>query len=479
MKNRIYTAAVAGLVALSMSSCGDLLELDPFNSVGVDAAFENNVAFNNAIKGVYSGIRDGEYYGGQYIATPDILADNVIISAQGRQSQQVRHFWNMGGNATWALWDDGYRIILRANLILENIDNLADGDVKNNIRGQALAMRAMVHFDMARLYCVAPQHGSASDLGIPYLISSDASQKPGRSTVGETFTKIMDDLTTAASLIGDDNGVYQLNKSSVQMLIARVQFYSGNDAAALTALNAVLTGNPPVASKANFQDVWKDDSDEGVLFKMANTTQDNIGVGVQYSQTGPDGVRSEYVADFAFYQEFQDGPNGNGDIRLGAYFSTSEFSGTMQNHISKWFGASSKNANVSDTQVLRLSEGYLTRAEILASTDEAAALADLNVVRDQRYDSYTGGETGAALLAAIRMERRKELAFEGHRFFDLKRLNVDITRSAFGDASDGTGTSLPANVRTLPVGDFRFQLPIPQAELNANDNPDMKQNPGY
>ncbi|HAA12789.1 MAG TPA: hypothetical protein DCE41_14300 [Cytophagales bacterium] len=341
-----------------------------------------------------------------------------------------------------------------------------------------MALRAMAHFDMARIYCKPPQQASGSDLGIPYMTSSDASQKPGRPSVSETFTMILNDLDEALTLIGDGNGINQMNGYAVNALLARVHFYMGDNASAITHATAAITAQPGIAAYDDVDGMWKDENDAGVLFKIANTDQDNVGVGVQYSQTGPTGVRSEYVVDYGLYQLYEDNSDDTDDVRLDVYFSTSEFAGSEFNHIAKWFGRTGSNANVSDIQVLRTEEMYLTRAEARAATgDDAGALADLNVIRDERYTAHATGETGAALLAAIRLERRKELAFEGHRFFDLKRLNAGISRSTFGDYSDGSGIALPADALNLPAGDTRLELPIPQAELNANEN--MVQNPGY
>lgn len=478
MKNRIYTLALSALMIVFMGACADRLDLDPFNAVGTDNAFQSAGDFSNAVRGMYSGMRAGDYYGGRYIATPDILSDNLIICSEGRLSQQTTHYWNYGGNNTWLLWDDGYRIILRANLILENIDALEDGAFKNNVMGEALAIRALAHFDMARLYCPAPQHAPTA-LGIPYMTSSDASQKPSRPPVTETFNLIIQDLEDAAALISDDNGEGRLNQVAVNGLLARVNFYAGDNAGAIAAATAVIDdpNAPAVATAAQFDDLWKDGNAAGVLFKMKITNQDGTSPGVQYSQTGAEGVRSEYVADYAFYTEYENSAEYTGDVRLDVYFQTSDFAGETFNHIAKWFGRTGAPANLSDVQVLRMEEIYLTRAEARALTNQAGALADLNVVRDQRYTSYTGGETGAALLAAIRLERRKELAFEGHRFFDIKRMNVGISRSTFGDYADGSGGALPSNALNLPAGDGRFSLPLPQSELNANSN--MEQNPGY
>lgn len=126
---------------------------------------------------------------------------------------------------------------------------------------------------------------------------------------------------------------------------------------------------------------------------------------------------------------------------------------------------------------MRTSEILISRAEAYARLNKnTEALVDLNTLRQSRYSNFVVGiETGADLLTAILFERRLELAFEGHRFFDLKRLGLGVTRSSFGDKSDGTGIN---NVtKTLPAGDIHFQLPLPQSEINAN--PNIVQNPGY
>ena len=106
-------------------------------------------------------------------------------------------------------------------------------------------------------------------------------------------------------------------------------------------------------------------------------------------------------------------------------------------------------------------------------------LTALNALRAKRYANYVPGtETGATLLNAIKLERRLELFAEGHRMFDLKRWNEPIVRSATnGEFADGTGSPVPAAYRNMPVGDHKFQFPIPQREINIF--PEFQQNPGY
>jgi hypothetical protein len=133
--------------------------------------------------------------------------------------------------------------------------------------------------------------------------------------------------------------------------------------------------------------------------------------------------------------------------------------------------------NLDNTPVVRASEMYLIRAEIQATTGSAVynvanALADLKVIKSRRYVGYTGSAqetadnalTPAALYEEIIRQRRLEFAFEGHRFFDFKRLGRDIPKSAPSTA-------------TLLFTDARFLAPILQADVDGN--PNLRQNFGY
>jgi hypothetical protein len=112
---------------------------------------------------------------------------------------------------------------------------------------------------------------------------------------------------------------------------------------------------------------------------------------------------------------------------------------------------------------------YLIRAEAYSRNGQPLlALADLNSVRSAR-NAVIGAETGAALLNAIFVERRKELFMEGHRFFDLKRTTRTIER-AYEISGEPYVDELDPNAR-------EWNLPIPQSEIDANK--EIVQNPGY
>ena len=478
MKKLIYIIFTS-LIVISFSSCENELDTVPYNSVDAGSGISTPQDVENTLLGTYRRLTgtssggDEIYYGGEFLARPDILSDNLILNQQGRLSNKTTFEWRYNANNTWSVYSYCYRVIYSANLVLANIDKA--GTKADNLEGEALALRALAHFDALRVHAQFPvRSGAGSTLGLPYMTEPDALVLPARETVESNYTNLINDLTTAASKISEDNGEGRFNKAAVYALLSRVYLYMGEWQNSVNAANSAISfSNTDVASISEFPSVWKDDSRAGVLFLVRNTELDGLSVGVPYSQTGPTGTKSEFVVDFDFYNKFSDS-----DIRKSAYIFTSVFEGNEYNHVYKYLGRSSGDANVVDMKVLRMAEVYLNKAEALANLGgkDSQALAALDKVRSNRYDSFVSpNETGTDLMDAIKLERRLELAFEGHRFFDLKRWGEAVQRSNYGEFADGTGT--PAIYQNLPANDYRFQLPIPQSEINAN--PNVEQNPEY
>ncbi|NOQ92051.1 MAG: RagB/SusD family nutrient uptake outer membrane protein [Flavobacteriaceae bacterium] len=453
------------------TSCDAELETFPTSQVAADEAFKNEGDFTNAVRGMYRAMLSGSYYGGQ-LQGYDVMTDNLLISEEGRKSQQFRHDWAYDPNSGFSGYmGASYTVIQNANFILLNIDNLEDGDFKNNIKGEALAGRALAHFDIVRYFAKIPtQSGDAgSSLAMPYVTLPDVNDLPSRITVSEYYANLVNDLTLAAGLVNANNGTYQMGKNAVNGILARVQLHNGNWQAAVDAANKVTSS---IAERDNYVGIWNDSSDDGVIFKIQNDNVSNVTLGVPYSQTA-NGIKDEYVPDYAFYLQYDDS-----DIRKAAFFETSPFGDLSYNHIMKWYSSiSTTSLGVVDAKILRASEVMLTKAEALAEMgQDGAALEALNTVRAERYSDFTPGiETGSFLKTAIALERRLELAFEGSRFSDLKRKGMTIQRSEFGHLSDGTG--IPAVISSLDANDHRMQVPIPIGEMNLN--PNMAQNPGY
>lgn len=470
-------------------SCKDELELRPFDKVDEENAFKTQSDFTAALRGAYQrmlGGVDGDYYPRKMLLS-DVLSDNLIISQSGRRSYQNYYQFQLDANSTWGLLlSYGYSTIDRANRIIANIDNLPDGDFKNSILGQAKAVRALAHFDIAMTFAPSFKvaQPDAVNTGIPIKQEVDAAAKPFRNTLNETFNFIIEELKAAKDLTPDDRGLVAsgfMGKTAISALLARVYLYKGDNINAELEAKAATTligsADLAIASRDEFPNIWKDNSagNAGVLFKLLVTEQDRVYPGTEYNQVSPNGVRSEYLITYDFFQLYKDE-----DVRKNSYLQTSEFTGFLYNHIIKYVGRPASSAGVVDVKVIRGAEVYLILAEAAYENNNYdVALEALDAVRSRRYlDFVSPNESGQALLDAILLERRLELAFEGHRFYDLKRLGLPIVRSdVYGDIADGTGLPAPASTRLIQGNDFRFTLPIPTGERQAN--PNFEQSPNY
>lgn len=480
----IGLALLAGVVSCRKKE----LELVPYNQISNPdlLAFKNESDVNLAINGMYAGFKtSGSYFvSGTWNIIADVLADNLITNQSGPGRATLRTFanWRYTGEDTYGLFSGGYTIVRRANAILENIETFPDAAVKNNAKGEALAARAMTYFDMVRVYSKTYVNATATDSTMPYITTTDRDILPKKEPVQGFYDKVIADLELAKTLIGSSNGLFRFNKITVSALLSRVYLYKGDWAKCIAASNDALGATPSLPDRATFPNIWKDADAAtppvpslGVYFKIRNTSLDNINSqGVNYWQAVAAGKKSEYLVEFNFKNLFT-----AGDVRTAAYIETSAFNGALANHVIKYAGRTGQPAGVVDGKVIRTAEVILNRAEAYyrLGGSEASALADLVALKTQRYSPYTAETlTGTALLTEILKQRRLELAFEGDRFWDLKRRNQPVVRDGTkGDLADGTG--YPYVFTTLNAGDYKFQLPFPQTEVNFNTN--LKQNPNY
>lgn len=484
MKNKTRKIVfMLSLLSVGFYSCdGNLGDYQPYDQVTFENFYKTPADFEQAKNAMYSIFRGSGYYdgggsGGGFISTPDIMSDNCVLNTEGRQSGRVvAEFTYNSNNTPSGLYGTAYRAISRANSIIDRIDVLDDGDFKNDILGQALAVRAVCHFDIARAYAKIPTQSADANqsLGIAYVTTFNPQQLPSRlATVEETYDKIINDLETASTLIGADNSVNTfLNLRSVKAILSRVYLYNGDYQLSITRAQEAIAAGANLVSRTNFSSTWRDANDDDVLFKIAITAQDANQIGVDYFQFLSGQFFSEYVCDFDFYNLYT-----ATDIRKSAYFTQALANDLEYVHITKYY-RDLGNQRFLDGKYIRTSELYLNIAEAKSrlGNDDFGALAALNEVRSRRYSGFvSGGEVGSALLNQIMLQRRLELAFESDRFFTLKRTGSSLQRSGKGHLADGTGNiSVP---QTLAAGDNRWQWPLDQTTLNIN--PNIEQNPGY
>jgi hypothetical protein len=471
MKKLLYLFGIIFFVTFSFTSCDDELDQLPNDAFAPESFYKTQQDFEFATRALYSGLFSGSYYGGSFLSLPDIVTDNVIVAQEGRKSNLSFYEWRYKSNSAWNMMGSAYVVINRANQIIDKAVNLPDGDLKNNFLGEAHAVRALAHFDLLRVYSKV---SDPSSLGMPYVTVLDPTYEAPRPTVAETMASIISDLNDAEGLVGSGDTKSRFTKNAVNALLSRVHLYNKDYPAAIAAANKVTT---PIAARATFPQVWTDSSTDGIILKLdQNASIDDIGVGIEWSQSSSSGIIPEYVWSY----EFASSLNAT-DIRLTAYNDNiADSKGNIYNAIIKMYGEAGQQNGSVDAKVLRAAEVALNKAEAMYfSNDEAGALAALDALRAKRYSTFiSGNESGQALIEAIQYERRVELAAEGHRLFDLRRWGLGITRSATeGEFFDGTGTPAIQTARSLSAGDYRMVFPIPLSQINIYS--DFQQNPEY
>ncbi|PVY42991.1 RagB/SusD family nutrient uptake outer membrane protein [Pontibacter virosus] len=469
--------------SVALSSCEEVIEVEPEFQRDADFLFNNLDDYEFALTGAYARFRNVAYFGsgaqttGTWSQLPDMMSDNLVQTSEdlANWSNQTNWVYTSDEDDVAQAWLAAYSVITQSNIVLRNIDNFASenpGRV-NRLKGQALAIRAMAHFDLLRYWAVSYDRNS-NELGVPYIESVDPEAKPARETVQENYNKIFRDLEEAETLLGDvDRAVNTSNRAFIDQIVvkailARVNLYAKNYDAAETYATQVIDARP-LATRAQFPGVWTDATYAGVIWSI----NFNAGEGSASSGTfnGPSN-RNRFRPSEELLAEY----NAN-DIRTTAYFGTRNLSGSPRTVMTKFLSRGTASDNLVDWKVFRTAEMYLIRAEARAmksTPDLLGAIADLHTLRAARIEGYNpllNTPVGLqATLDAIALERRKELIGEGHRFFDLKRTTRTIEREDCGTTA--TNCSLAPTAR-------EWAWPIPQGEIDANPTLESQQTTGY
>ena len=220
--------------------------------------------------------------------------------------------------------DSGYAIISKANIVENNIDKFAaeDQGAVNRIKAQALAIRALVHFDLLRYFADDYDRNSTSP-GIPYLTVFDYEQKPARGTVKEDYDHIEEDLKNAATLmtnmdhdINDGDSRAYIDADAVNAMLARVYLYSNQLDEAIQYSTLVIDARP-LADISEFPDIWTDVSNSEVLWSCVfEAGQGAPGSSVFFPVApAPDG-RSQYKPNPTLVSSY----DMTNDVRYSSYF---------------------------------------------------------------------------------------------------------------------------------------------------------------
>lgn len=421
-----------------------------------------------ALNGTYANLRNGELRGAAVPLLGDLLADNIYLSTvniglfNGENSYSI----TTDGAYSNRVWFFAYTNILQANNIIDA--TLNRGTDVMQYKGEAYAIRALVYFDLVRLFG-KPYTTEPNSLGVPIVLHYDPAALPKRNTVAEVYAQILSDLDKAIELMSQYSGSARFSKYAAIALKAKVNLYKGDYQGAYELAKDVLTNSGfTLVNRNALAGYWatatphSESNKIETLFELASDVFNNNGsdeLSMHYVQA--DNSEGEMLTTQSLYDTYR-----TTDVRKNLIIKgvRNRVGGENPAYIVNKYPVLVGNFN--EKKVIRLSEVQLIAAEAAYRLNkEPEALILLNALMVQRDPSLTYTSSGTSLLTDIVNERRKELAFEGDRFFDLNRLNQDIMRTE----------EYPSGI--IEAGDYRRVMPIPLGEINVN--PNIIQNPNY
>ncbi len=475
------------ILTFSLQSCSDFLEQEPGTQTSIDELLKNKEGVLIALKGLYRDIEAnvrGERFavysdlqGGNIKFTPASSGNSTGQITSGVNIREVYSFEDTAETSNFVSFYTGsYSIINQANLLLEYTPKLTDATdaEKKQIIAEALTIRAYTHFLLSQVYCQNYSYTSdASHFGIVYNKESIKAglKYPKRETLAATYSLIIDDLKSAVDNYSDNASMAgptysYFNRNNTKALLARVYFYKRDWTNAYETANDVITNSGfQLMSSENYIAQWAQPDlpvSEALLEFSIPKDAENAATSSMASYFGYNAnTYAKYVASDDLVNLYE-----NNDIRKQLFLTVNLQ--TLVNGLltPRPYNFTRKFQDNAGYVAFRLSEMYLIRAEAALENNQAAiAMQDINTIRARANATLLTNTSN--LKEEILLERRKELCFEGHLFFDLMRNHKDISRND-GCISTNCGMTYPS---------LKFVLPIPQSNINLNEN--LQQNESY
>ncbi len=368
-------------------------------------------------------------------------------------------------------WQNPYKIIYNANLVLENLPKLkvpADQATMDNIKGQALFFRAFTFWSIAQLYAKPYSVTAGTDLGIPLRLSPDLNDVSNRGTVQQTYDRILQDLNEAVTLLSPSSPVSSRpNKTAAYAMLSRV-YLSMNDypnafknANSALGLNSQLIDYNTLSTSSTTPFSPRFKNKEDIFHSVMTNAFALLYPGITFVPS-----LSTAKIDLDLVNSYD-----NNDLRKSIFFKTIVEAGRPNSYL--FSGNYEPITTAQFFNGLAVDELLLTRAECYArANNKDAAMTDLNMLLRSRWKTGTYVDMSATdandALAKVLVERRKELLMRGLRWTDLRRLGLGATRKVM------VGSTL-TTIATLQPNDVRYTLLIPKEVIT--NAPQIQQNP--
>ena len=483
----IASYIIIGTMAFTAVSCSDgWLDVEPTTAVETDKSINILSDVDIMLNGIYTTMQHAYAYSGRLVYYGDACGDDMMAYSSTKRTGNYYTFNFTKDTAPSTFWSYPYEMIGLCNIILEKIDNVdtKEEDLRDYYKGQALALRGMLLFDLTKFYGYPYKKDNGASLGVPVVVSPlDKEAKPKRNTVAECYAQVIADLKAAVAAMDNDEGKAfhkgHISLFGAQTLLSRVYLYHGDDAEALAMAEKAIKGAEAKGYKlwtnAEYATAWANDASNGtkgeVLFEIVNTTDDSPGKESLGRLHSPSGYKDICLTS-SFYALLNEDP---ADVRLQLL----EYS-SKRAFVKKYQPQDGEDIMDANIPLIRLSEAYLNAAEAAVKTgDNVSAAKYLNaIVSRANPDNSVDGSTVS--LSRVMTERRKELVGEGHRFFDALRDGGSVNRHDVKGQSKISSTKhyiTKAEKMKFSWDYYKCVLAIPKAEMDANGN--MVQNPVY
>ena len=451
---------------ICFTSCDSILDNEPKTQITEDVVYNNYSDLYAYLLSSYDVLQGSGYYGRDFIVDADIMADNTRLSEKnsGRFDEEEMNYRESGVST----WDNDYEIISTSNNVLyavQNLSNITDEQQKDLI-GQAYFLRALAYFDLLRVYAREPNHlVNNFNLACPIVLAPFSFNTsvilPERAIVTDVYAQVESDLLNAISFLNNDNLPYYASELASKALLSRVYLYEEKWADAAEMANDIIVNSGlELTTAGSYSDIYKKDSE--AILNLAYATDESL----------------KYDSLQSIFMEQENTLTGYGDVvptdnLLNTFQNNSDRKtiyraakkGTEDVYFSTKYNGNGGAFGVDNINLIRTSEVYLNAAEAYAkSQNYTKARILINILRSHRnLTNIEDSVTGQDLINIILKERRLELCFEGHRFYDLKRLGNGIYKD---DPDDN-----------LDWDDYRIVKNIPIHDTDVNTN--LIQNPQY
>ncbi|HEX7366780.1 MAG TPA: RagB/SusD family nutrient uptake outer membrane protein [Pelobium sp.] len=479
------------IAALSSSCTKEFLDKAPISNISTNNFYKTADDITTAVNGAYAALKlNGQY---QYYYTYGELSTDNILNVGGVQDQKDFGLFNLQPANSYiaAAWADNYNGISRCNTILNRIDAVPmDADLKSRYIGEVKFLRALMYFNLVRYFGDVP-------LVLTEITSPNQGYDYARVPKADVYAQIIKDLNDAdAALPAPPYNAADLGratKGAAKAILGKVYLTQRNFSAAATKLKEVIDLNV-YDLMPNYADVFKAATENGK--EMIFSVQYKSGLGGQgspfsnyYAPPGSGTYVSispplgNVIVNDDIFNAYESGDTRKAASVSKTYIGAGGATVTLPNAFSKKFPDPSATQYDSDNNwiVIRYADVLLMYAEALNEVSYQANGDAFFYYNKVRTRAIPGGAKTATDLPdqgsfrlAIEAERRVELAFEGHRWFDLLRTNRALTILN----AKAAALNILGNDASGKIDSHNLLFPIPQDQVRIS-NGKITQNPGY